>query len=149
MCRKFLSFHKYDASEDYVYSDEQMFIRAETRKIESDSFFYGIKDAQQKYFDERGKTIPVINSESNFNSAWKEGSDPKIVQMSGAVWTALLLRSSIINGLDYNIYNRYILVPSRRQDPSSLLFFYLVNLDHRLYYQVQKNVLCFWSLYLE
>lgn len=103
----FISFHKYDSNSIGQYTDEEMFVRAETHKLDTSSFFYGVADARQTYYNARGKMIPVINSESNINCAWKDGTDPKIQQMMGAVWTALVLRSEILKDLRYNIYNRY------------------------------------------
>lgn len=100
----FISFHKYDSGHIGRYSDEEMFARAETFKLETSSGHYGVKEARQKYYDARGKLIPVINSESNFNSAWETGADPKTQQMVGAVWTALVLRTGILEGLNYNVY---------------------------------------------
>lgn len=100
----FISFHKYDSGAIGRYSDAEMFVRAETVYMETDPWYYGIKDAQLLYKNARGKLIPVINSESNFNSAFETGTDPKIQQMAGAVWTALVLRTGILKGLKYNIY---------------------------------------------
>ncbi|MGB9959780.1 MAG: GH39 family glycosyl hydrolase [Candidatus Bathyarchaeales archaeon] len=100
----FISFHKYDSGAIGRYTDAEMFVRAETVYMETDPWYYGIKDAQLVYKNARGKVIPVINSESNFNSAYETGTDPKIQQMIGAVWTALVLRTAILKGLKYNIY---------------------------------------------
>jgi len=105
----FISFHKYDSNVVGRFSDYQMFLRAETFQVMTDpggpdNGYYGIRDSRQKYYSARGKQIPVILSETNFNSAWVTGSDPKIQQMAGAVWTALLLRIEVLEGLDYNTY---------------------------------------------
>jgi len=100
----FISFHKYDSGSIGRYTDDEMFTRGETVYIETDPWYYGIKDAQLVYYNKRGKIIPVIISESNFNSAFISGTDPKIQQMAGAVWTALVLRAGIIKGLNYYIY---------------------------------------------
>jgi hypothetical protein len=102
----FLDFHKYDADTLGQYSDVEMFRRAEIRGFEDVSWsaLYSINTARQKWFNSRGKWLLAINSESNFNSAYETGTDPKIQQMAGAVWLALVLRSGILKGLDYNIY---------------------------------------------
>ena len=100
----FISFHKYDSGTIGHYTDEEMFVRAETHYIETDPSYYGIKDAQLVYRNARGKLIPVITSEFNFDSASATGTDPKIQQMVGAVWTALVLRAGILEGLNYSIY---------------------------------------------
>jgi len=102
----FLDFHKYDADVIGQYSDAEMFRRAETRGFEDISWsaLYSINTARQKWFNARGKRLLVICSESNFNSAWENGTDPKIQQMTGAVWLALVLKNGILGGLDYYVY---------------------------------------------
>ena len=100
----FISFHKYDSGTIDYYSDATMLDRAETFQLKTSLSYYGVKDAPQKYYDARGKRIPVINSESNFNSVCDAGTDPKIQQFVGAVWEALVLRTEILEGADYNIY---------------------------------------------
>lgn len=100
----FISFHKYDAGEIGQYSDEQMLNRAESFQLKTSASYYGIQDVRNIYFQSRNQWIPVINSESNLNSAYATGTDPRIQQMMGAVWLALVLRTGILEGLDYNIY---------------------------------------------
>ena len=102
----FLDFHKYDAGSIGQYSDAETFRRAEIRGFEDVSWsaLYSINIARQKWFNSRGKWPPAISSESNFNSAWETGTDPKIQQMAGPVWLALVLRTGILKGVNYNIY---------------------------------------------
>lgn len=102
----FLDFHKYDADTIGQYSDAEMFRRAEIRGFEDVSWsaLYSIGTARQKWFNARGKWLPTVISESNFNSAWENGTDPKIQQMSGAVWLALVLRTSVLKGVNYYVY---------------------------------------------
>lgn len=100
----FLDFHKYDADTVGQYSDAEMFIRAEQISFENTRSLYGVDEARQRLFNARGKWLPVINSESNFNSAWEGGTDPKIQPMAGAVWLALVLRMGMLKGLTYNVY---------------------------------------------
>jgi hypothetical protein len=100
----FISFHKYDSGSLGEYSDAAILNRAETFQIETSTDYYGIKDARQTYYNARGKWIPVINSESNLNSVTDPGTDPRIQQMVGTIWTALVLRKDILIGLNYNIY---------------------------------------------
>jgi len=97
----FLSFHKYDcyATEGPGYFDNAaMLDRAESH------YFNFVDQARLKWFNSRGKLLPVINSESGFSSTWKNGTDPRITQMIGAVWTALELRMGVLKGLSGNIY---------------------------------------------
>jgi hypothetical protein len=102
----FLDFHKYDCDTLGKYSDAEMFNRAEIRGFEDVSWsaLLSISTARQRWFNARGKWLPAIISESNFNSAWDTGTDPKIQQMTGAVWLALVLRMGVLKGLNYNIY---------------------------------------------
>jgi len=99
-----LNFHKYDAETIGQFTDAQMFVLAEKDTFENSATWYGLDEARQKWFNARGKWLPVINSESNFNSACETGTDPEIQQMAGAVWLALVLRTGILKGLNYNIY---------------------------------------------
>jgi hypothetical protein len=108
----YLDFHKYDCgtwnkSDPAYYSDEKLFGLAETSRFESTSSTYGVKESQQKWLTSRGKLLPVINSESNLNSAWEGGTDPRIQQMTGAVWKALELRQGIIKGVSYSVYYEF------------------------------------------
>lgn len=100
----FLDFHKYDADTVNQYSDSDMFSRAETRQFETSTSYYGVDEARQRWYNARGKRLLAINSESNFSSAWETGTEPKIQQMAGAVWLALVLRMGILKGLNYNVY---------------------------------------------
>lgn len=100
----FMSFHKYDSGALGEYTDAQMLNRAETFMLVSSGSYYGVRDMKQRYFNARGTQIPVINSESNLNSYTETGTDPRIQQIVGAVWWALVLKTSIEQGLDYNIY---------------------------------------------
>jgi hypothetical protein len=100
----FLDYHKYDADTINQYSDSEMFQRAETRGFETIGSYYGIAEARQKWYNARGNWLRAMFSEFNFNYAWDTGTDPKIQQMAGAVWTALVLRQGILDGLDYSLY---------------------------------------------
>ena len=104
----FLDFHKYDSyalEGAGYYSNAELLRRAETsRFVTTSGGTYGVDEARQKWFNARGKLLPVINSECNLNSAWKDGTDPRIQKMVGAVWTALMLRMSILKGLSYSAY---------------------------------------------
>lgn len=99
-----LDFHKYDDWVTGHKTDEKMFQVAENDYFNTDPLGYSITEARQVWFNARGKLLPIINSESNFNAAWETGTDPRIQQMAGAVWTALVLRMDILNGVSYNVY---------------------------------------------
>lgn len=140
----YLDFHKYDGDRIGQYSDSQMFSLAEKADFESYNGFYGVDEARQKWLDARGEWLPVINSESNFASAWETGTDPKIQQMSGAVWLALVLRKAILEGLSYNVYFEFTSSASDgSSNPSGGLGFGMVNSDTNkpwYPYHVQKMI---------
>ena len=127
-----LNFHKYD---DYRYpgsSDAQMLAYAESK------FFgpwplggYSVTDAQQAYFDDRGKLLPIINSESSFNAAYESGTDPRMQKMVGAVWLALTLRMSVLDGVSYNLYYCFSSSESYgRRQPTGGAGFGMINSDN-------------------
>lgn len=102
-----LDFHKYDhyGSEGWPpVDDETVLARAETRYFETQTTMWGVEDARRMWFNARGKILPVINSESNLNPYCTTGTDPRIQQMLGAVWTSLVLRKAILKGLSFNVY---------------------------------------------
>jgi uncharacterized repeat protein (TIGR02543 family) len=99
----FVSFHKYDEGSLDEYSDAEVLNRAETFQVKSSSSYYGIAESKQRYYNKYGVNIPAIMSEYNYNSYSSTGTDPEIQKMVGAVWTALTLRTSILEGLDYSV----------------------------------------------
>ena len=126
----YLDFHKYDAEYAGEYTDEQMFNRAETRQYETQGSFYGLDQARQIWFNARGKMLPTINSESNFDCAFETGSDEKIQQMTGAVWLALSLRTGIIKGLNYHVYFEFSSSKSFQQSIGTGWGFGMINQDN-------------------
>ena len=100
----YLDFHKYDAEYIGQYSDDEMLSRAENRMFQTYGSFYGVNEARNKWFNSRGELLQVINSESNYNCAWESGTDPKIQQMIGGVWLGLVLRTEMIEQVDYHLY---------------------------------------------
>jgi hypothetical protein len=100
----YLDFHKYG---DWVVgrtTDEQMLMNAEKEYFGTWPLGYSIGEARAVWLQARGKLLPVINSEQNLNSAWESGTDPRIQQMLGAVWTALVVRMSILEDLTSCVY---------------------------------------------
>jgi hypothetical protein len=150
----FISFHKYDSGAIGRYTDEQMFSRAESFQVLTDpggpeDGYYGIEDSQQIYYNARGKLIFVINSESCFNAAWQTGTDPKIQQMAGAVWLALLLRASLLEGLNQSVYFTFCSSKSweTSNKPSGGFGFGMINSDDKkpwypyyVHYMIGKNL---------
>jgi len=90
-----IDFHKYDSDAIGQWTDAEMLLRAETYYFETWPLGYSIQEARRVWLNARGKLLPIINSEGNFNSAWKNGTDPRIQQMIGAVWTALTVDANL------------------------------------------------------
>lgn len=105
----FLSFHKYDSfslsqSDSGYKTDIELLELAEKRCYDGSSSFYGVEEARQKWLEVRGKLLPIMNHESNLNGHWRTGTDERIRQMIGAVWHAIVLRVSVLNGLSHIFY---------------------------------------------
>jgi hypothetical protein len=105
----YLDAHKYDCESVPGYDDAEVFKRAEERRFLSspDTTFYGFNDAQQIWLNARGKMLPTVISESNVNSGYQGGTDPRMAQMAGAVRTALVLRMGVLTDLNYHVYYEY------------------------------------------
>lgn len=87
----------------YYYNDATLFSRAETDSNWIPNAILA-KHAQDTWYNSRGVKLPIINSESNLNSHWDGGTDPRNVQISGAVWLGLTLRQEMLNGVSYHIH---------------------------------------------
>ena len=99
----YIDFHKYDAN-DYVTSEEVILNRADTRYFEETSNVYGAPRAREIWYNEYGVTLPILLTEFNINAAWRDGSDPRIQQVFGAVWTTKVIRKSILNNIQFAQY---------------------------------------------
>ena len=94
-----IDFHKYDTSTlSPNTSDATLFSNAENLQT-----YYSALQAQQMWYQARGKYLPIICSESNMNGA-SPTTDPRLQQISGAVWLSLLLRTEILDGISYHVY---------------------------------------------
>lgn len=94
-----LNFHKYDEWRNpAVKTEAQLITEAENLVA-----YYRAPEAQQVWFQRRGTRLPILCTESNMNGA-SPTTDPRLQQMSGAVWLSLLLRSEILNGVSYHVY---------------------------------------------
>jgi hypothetical protein len=102
----FLSFHKYDSGSTSE-SDSKALSLVETKFFQTTNAYYGVQDARQVWYNARGVNLPVIITETNFSYIWTNGSDPRIQKLVGAVWTALLVRISILKGVSYSVYYRF------------------------------------------
>jgi hypothetical protein len=99
----YLSFHKYDC-DGLTMGDQTPLQRAEQRYYVTDTYFYGVNDARQRYFNARGVTLQAMATETNWAAVCSSGTDPRIQQVVGAVWTALMLKSSVLNGVQHMCY---------------------------------------------
>ena len=107
----FLSFHKYDADgtwlsnpEGYL-SDKEVIEKAAQGR--SYSYEYTFEEMRDIWKIMRGEELPIICSETNLNSQWRNGTDPRIQQPIGAVWYAEELRSFITGGVEYSVYYHF------------------------------------------
>ena len=107
----FLSFHKYEAwgtwltDQEGYYSNEELLKKAGGE--DTDPQVYTPQEMQQIWYRARGQLLPIICSETNLNSAYKNGTDPRIQQIIGAVWYAEELRTFVQKGLTYSIYYHF------------------------------------------
>lgn len=65
---------------------------------------YGISQAREKWRVARGVTLPVILGETNLSYKSTDGTDPRIQKMIGAVHTALVIRTCILENIGYHLY---------------------------------------------
>lgn len=144
----FFSFHKYD-SNGLGESENIALERAEQRYFFTYDYWYGIGDARKIWLQSHGVVLPAINSESNFGASWETGTDPRIQQMVGAVWTALMLRGCILNNIQYSVYYSFesSLSWSRKNSQTGGAGFGMVNEDNNqpwypyyVQFMVEKNL---------
>lgn len=112
----FLGFHKYDSwgtwfedSSDGYSSDYHVLKRA-GRIVDTGDYWwsqYSPIEMQQKWKEKRGESLPVICTETNLNSGWRNGTDPRIQQPIGAIWYAEELRFLIISNVTSAIYHTF------------------------------------------
>jgi len=139
-----LNFHKYDDDLVGDKTDEEVFGLVESKHFGTWPLGQSVNEARQAWFNARGKLLPLVCSENNLNSASETGTDPRIQQMAGAVWVALLLRMNILTGMQHSIY--HCLSSSRsygNKRPTSGAGFGMINSDddHPWYpYYVQHMI---------
>jgi hypothetical protein len=105
----FLSFHKYDTSAtllespQYYLSDQALL--SDASDIGQWGEYYMPDQLRQMWNQTHGgQAIPIICSETNLNSAYANGADPRIQETIGAVWYAEELRAFILAGIQYSVY---------------------------------------------
>ncbi len=96
----YLPFHDYDCNGPSEETSAAL-ATTETRYFVSDSIFYGANDARAKL---KNPNLIAVASEANFAATFVNGSDPRLQQVVGAVWLALLLRTEMLQNVQYNAY---------------------------------------------
>lgn len=123
----YFDIHKYDGT-TLTVTDEELLSLAESNRFSESSNWYGIDQARQMWLSANGKSLPVIFTEYNLNYVYETGTDPRIPQMLGAVWTALVLRNSALNNVSSMLY--YLLANSASQTLKKGGYgFGMINLD--------------------
>jgi hypothetical protein len=125
-----LSFHKYDCDGPGM-GNQIPLQRAEQRYFVTDTLYYGVNDARKLWYNAHGVTLPAIGTEANWAATCTPGTDPRLQQVVGAVWTALMLRSSILNNVQYECYFSFSSSKSWEEanKPSGGFGFGMINLD--------------------
>jgi len=103
----FQSYHAYGSDGDLTASDSSIFTYAETRHLTEMPTKYGVRKVVELYKAARGRTLEVLLTESGLNWAWRSGADPRIPMMDGAVYTALSIRSAVLEGFKSIIYYNF------------------------------------------
>jgi len=107
-----------------------------TSCLDASEYYYSIKKSSESYTIAELKQMmnntemPVINSESNFNSAWIGGTDPRNCQIEGVCFDALQTIYAIKGGTDYRVH--YYMVNSKTQSaaqPTGGWGFGIINSD--------------------
>lgn len=110
----FLSFHKYDAWGTWLYkpegylSDERVLKKAARIDIGGGEWIYTPEEARNLWRQYRGVEVPVICSETNLNSCFINGTDPRIQQIIGGVWCAEEIRTFVLSDIRYRIYYTFL-----------------------------------------
>lgn len=106
-----IDYHDYNAngeinqsSPDYC-GDSKIFSLA-SRNYFADGYpyTYSVSNAARYYQAHTGRSIPIWDTESNLNSHWDGGTDPRMVYMNGTIWDALVSMSEILNGVSVRIH---------------------------------------------
>ena len=108
----FFSIHDYDASatrycrpESYKEENEVM-ADASAIGYQKPGIWktYTPEELRQKWYDKRGQQLPVLITETCMNSAYINGTDPRIQTVFGAAWYAEKLRSASLAGILFSSY---------------------------------------------
>ncbi|MCI4363605.1 MAG: hypothetical protein L3K13_04795 [Thermoplasmata archaeon] len=124
----FLSFHAYPAGNlcagtAYCVPNNVNEYYRDAQVLQVSSLFHGYwqfmqpRKAQWSWFNATHHWIPVIDSESNLNSAQNFGSDPRQQNLFGAAWLGSLLidgsHQNLSSEVYYSLFSTYPLPPSR------------------------------------
>jgi hypothetical protein len=156
-----IDYHDYscgtiDTTSSYYYSDSKIFDYAESIPFTTGNWFGNVQNSQSYYQSHTGRSVLLINSESNTNSAWDGGTDTRNVQMNGTVRDALLIRKEILTGVDF--HNHFTFSSSQsfetNKKPYGGYGFGMINHDNLqpyypywLYYMIFNNLKAGDALY--
>jgi hypothetical protein len=101
-----IDFHRYESHVIGNPNDSALFGTAQSMDEGDFTFWSGSNPilAQQKYYSGEGVRLPIYDTECNMGSVSGVSDEPRIVQMSGAVYTALVLKTEILKGVSYHVY---------------------------------------------
>lgn len=108
-----IDFHKYDngvidPNSPYYETDSKLFADAESYYYTNNApYSLSVKSAQTYYYSHTGRRIPIYLTETNMNSAWQTGTDPRQLSNMGATWTALNIRACILSNVSYFVYYQF------------------------------------------
>jgi hypothetical protein len=114
----FLSFHRYIAEGTWLSDPQYYYDNATvmwlTPRLDTANWkyagtdkwgrYYSPQEIRKIWYDKHGALLPVILSETNLNSSYEKGTDPRIQTIFGACWYSEQLRAAIMNGTDSSIY---------------------------------------------
>ena len=102
----FLSFHKYDAGATPMYNPDMQVNNDQILQRAGNLGRCGLTPQQMtdEWYNLTGVTLPVFCTETNMNSAYIGGTDPRIQDIVGGVWYAEELRAFVLSNVCYSVY---------------------------------------------
>jgi hypothetical protein len=141
-----IDFHRYDSGTAGEMTDADAFHDAQLMIPDvgpGTTGFWGSSNngnnpiyAQNMYFASKGVTLPLFDTESNMCSEADSTDEPRMVQMAGAVFAALLLKTEALNNIGAHIYFTWASSLSYEQSlsPPSYGFGLIEGNNHQPYY---------------
>lgn len=132
----FLDFHNYDTGGTCMYpyntsnvnniyyppNNQNGWMKDESIMLDvnklSTSSVYSPKELKDVWKNKRGQDLEVINSELNMNSAWKNGSDPRMNDLLSAAWYAAKVKAYMLDG-GASILNYFVIMSWDTDSPTA------------------------------